>query len=332
MFSAAIRGRADAHVSEKGDTLNGTTMAEERHGVRSLGSPTDRLIAIYAAVSATALAFPHRPAIWPALLALHVAAIAIGLGWSPVQRAWHAAGRRLPRFLAGVHDWYPLVLVPPLYSELQILNRSVWGGVYFDDIVQGWEQAIFGTQPSRAFAATFPYLPLSELLHFGYLSYYLLIVGPPLLIWLSGRRDAFRAAVFALMLTYAAFYMFFIWFPVLGPRYLFAEPGGALARGPFYRLAHVVLETGSSAGAAFPSSHVGIAVAQTIVAWRLIPRWWILFAFFTACLVPGTVYGGFHYAIDAVVGVLLGVACVTVAFPLYRRLTEGARRAPVPTP
>ncbi|MGD8277539.1 MAG: phosphatase PAP2 family protein, partial [Gemmatimonadota bacterium] len=252
--------------------MNGTTMAEERQGVRRLGTPTDRLIAIYALVSGTALAFPHRPLDWPALAALHVAVIVIGLGLPPARGVWHAAGRKLPRLLAGMHDWYPLLLVPPLYSELQILNRSVWGGVYFDTVVQGWEQAIFGTQPSHAFAASLPWLPLSELLHFGYLSYYLLIVGPPALIWISGRRDVFRAAIFALMLTYAVHYMFYIWFPVLGPRYLFPEPGGALASGPFYRMTHVLLEAGSSAGAAFPSSHVGIAVTQTIVAWRFLPR------------------------------------------------------------
>ncbi len=302
-------------------------MPEESGGVPSLGSPTDRLIAIYALVSGTALAFPHRPAIWPVLALLHVTAIGIGLGMPPLQRAWRAAARKFPRFVAGLHDWYPLLLVPPLYSELQILNRSVWGGVYFDSIVQGWEQAIFGTQPSQAFAATFPFLPLSELLHFGYLSYYLFIVGPPLLIAISGRRAALRAAVFALMLTYAVHYMFYIWFPVLGPRTLFPEPGGILARGPFYRLTHVVLEAGSSAGAAFPSSHVGIAVAQTIVAWRFLPRWAPVFTFLSLCLAAGTVYGGFHYAIDAIAGAALGAVCVAAAFPLYRRLVNGRRPA-----
>lgn len=302
-------------------------MAEEPDQGRGIGSPTDRLIAIYALVSGTALAFPHRPAKWPVLALLHLTAFGIGLGLPPVRRLWRAAARKLPRLAAGVHDWYPLLLVPPLYSELQILNRSVWGGVYFDSIVQGWELAIFGTQPSHAFAATFPFLPLSELLHFGYLSYYLLIVGPPLLIALSGRRAALRTAVFALMLTYAVHYMFYIWFPVLGPRYLFPEPGGALARGPFYRLTHVVLEAGSSAGAAFPSSHVGIAVAQTIVAWRFVPRWAPIFTFLSLCLAAGTVYGGFHYAIDAIAGAALGALCVAAAFPLHRRLVDGRRPA-----
>jgi membrane-associated phospholipid phosphatase len=303
-------------------------MTAERHGIRGLGSPTDRLLALYAMISGTALVFPHRPASWPALALLHVAAIAVGLGFAPVQRAWLAAGRRLPRVLDGLHDWYPLLLVPPLYSELQILNRSVWGGQYFDSIVQGWEAAIFGTQPSRAFAAAFPFPPLSELLHFGYLSYYILIVGPPLLIWFSGRRTAFRAAIFALMLTYAVHYMFYIWFPVLGPRYLFPAPGGALARGPFYRIAHVVLEAGSSAGTAFPSSHVGIAVAQTLVAWRFLPRWSPVFAFLAICLAAGTVYGGFHYAIDAITGAALGAVCVTAGLLLFDRLDAG-RRAPL---
>ena len=302
-------------------------MVAERSGVRSLGSPTDRLIALYALVSGTALVFPHRPADWPAIALIHALAVVIGFGLPPAGPAWNALGRRVPRLAAGLHDWYPLLLVPPLYSELQVLNRCVWGGVYFDSIVQGWDQAIFGTQPSRAFAATLPFAPLSELLHFGYLSYYLLIVGPPLLIWLSKRRDAFRAAIFALMLTYAVHYMFYIWFPVLGPRTLFPEPGGALANGPFYRMTHALLEAGSSAGAAFPSSHVGIAVAQTLVARRFLPRWWPLFGFLTLCLAAGTVYGTFHYAIDAIAGAALGAICAAAAFPLHDRMTRGRRPA-----
>jgi membrane-associated phospholipid phosphatase len=304
------------------------SMAEQRNEVRRLGSPTDRLIAIYALVSGMAFAFPHRPADWAALAVLHVMAAVIGFGLPPARQAWDAAGRQLPRVIGGLHDWYPLLLVPPLYSELQLLNRSVWGGVSFDSIVQGWEQAIFGTQPSRALAAALPFPPLSELLHFGYLSYYLLIVAPPLLIWFSGRHAAFRTAIFALMLTYAVHYMFYIWFPVLGPRTLFPAPGGALAQGPFYRLTHALLEAGSSAGSAFPSSHVGIAVAQTIVARRFLPRWWPVFAFLVLCLAAGTVYGGFHYAIDAIAGAALGAACVAAAFPLYDRMARVRRPAP----
>lgn len=260
------------------------------------------------------------------LATLHLAAIAIGFGAPPLQRAWNALGRTFPS-AAHVHDWYPLLLIPVLYAELPLLNRSVFDGRYFDAIVQGWELAIFGTQPSRALAASLPFPLLSEVLHLGYLSYYLIVFGPPLLLVLRGRRGAFRGAVLALMLTFVVHYMFFIWFPVQGPRYLFRPPGGALADGPVYRLTHTLLEAGSSRGAAFPSSHVGVAVAQCIVAWRYLRRWFPVVVVLSAALAVGAVYGGFHYAVDAFGGAILGGACTGAALRYQERTEEDTARS-----
>jgi len=282
--------------------------------MRPPGEPTDRLVAVYALLSGAALAFPNRPDGWLLLALVHAAALVAGLGPEPVRRAGRAASRAWPATASFLHDWYPLFLIPLLYSELPLLNRAVHEGIYFDGVVQGWEQAIFGGQPSRTLAAAMPWKPLSELLHLSYLSYYLLIFGPALMIRAAGRRADFRRAVFALMLTFVAHYLFFVWFPVQGPRYLFPAPGGSLADGPFYRLAHAVLEAGSSQGAAFPSSHVGVAVAQTLVTRRYLGKWWLVAATLTAGLAAGAVYGGFHYATDVLAGAALGALCCGVAF------------------
>lgn len=287
-------------------------------GFRPLGAPTDRLLASYAILAGLALAFPDRPAQWPGLAALHLAAVAIGFGMVPLQRIWQAlAGTS--SLAARVHDWYPLLLVPVLYAELPFLNRSVHDGRYFDSMVQSWEVAIFGTQPSQALAEALPDLFLSEVLHLGYLSYYLIIFGPPLLLYLGGRRGAFRSSVFALTLTFVVHYLFFIWIPVQGPRYLFPAPGGQLAEGPIYRLTHFVLEAGSSRGAAFPSSHVGVAVAQCIVAWRYLRRWFPAAVVMSMALALGAMYGGFHYAVDAIAGAVLGGACALLALRYHER-------------
>jgi membrane-associated phospholipid phosphatase len=130
--------------------------------------------------------------------------------------------------------------------------------------------------------------------------------------------------VFALMLGFFVHYLCFIYFPVQGPRYLFPPPGGEAAGGFFQALAHRVLEAGSAQGAAFPSSHVGVSVVQTLVAARFLPRLAPLLALLTLGLALGAVYGGFHYAIDAVVGALLGVAVFVIAAPLQRRMSRTA--------
>lgn len=269
---------------------------------------TRRLFALYLFISALALAFPFRPKAWPVFVVVHSAVIVLLLN-----DKWFG---RLPRL---IQDWYALGVIPALYTELAILNVSVWRGQYFDDVVIAWEQSIFGGQPSRELAQTWPWLPLSEFLHFSYLAYYLIIYGPPLYLYLRGRRDAHQMAVFTLMLTFFAHYIFFIYFPVSGPRYLYPAPDGEISRGFFYGLTHQLLESGSARGAAFPSSHVGVSFAQAAFVSTLSRRWGAILIFFSSALALGAVYGGFHYATDAIAGLVYGV----ILFAIAPRIAQG---------
>lgn len=285
--------------------------------------PMNRLFAAYMAVSALAAFFPQRGRGWQLLVLGHLGAALLATGRPPFRPAVTALRRRLPALQGFVADWYPLLLIPILYGELEPLNRAIFGGQYFDELILRWEEILFGGQPSQALAAAFPSLLLSETLHAAYLSYYLIIFGPPLYLYLRGRREEFRQAVFALMLVFFLHYLFFIYFPVQGPRYLFPAPGGVVASGFFYQLAHRILEAGSSQGAAFPSSHVGVAFAQAALAVRFLPRTAPLLFVAATALSMGAIYGGFHYATDAVAGLALGFLGVAIALPLARRLARG---------
>jgi membrane-associated phospholipid phosphatase len=223
-------------------------------------------------------------------------------------------------------DWLPLLLVPFLYAELPYLIRGAGGPEFRDAVIQVWEQALFRGQPARTVAAALPNVALSELLHAAYLSYYPLIYGPPLLLYVTGRRDAFAETVFVVMLAYVVCFATFVIFPVQGPRYLW--PAAAeMPEGPMRTLAVGILERGSSRGAAFPSSHVAVAVAQALMAFRWRARGAAVYAVAAVGLALGAVYGGFHYATDVLVGAGVGVV-VSIAGPaLYRSLTRTRARS-----
>ena len=288
---------------------------------RALTSPRPRPIdiatAAYLFAAGAALLFPGRPPGWPLLAAAHLGGILLLLRVPPFRGVLRAVGARLPRTARTIGDWYPLFVMPLLYAELATLNVAVHSGRYFDDHVIGWEQAIFGGQPSRDFAAAAPDMVLSESLHAAYLSYYLIIYIPPLLLYARGMRAAFRTTLLALMLTFYAHYVFFVYFPVQGPRYLFEAPVVEAARGPVWTFAHRLLEAGSSRGAAFPSSHVGVAFAQAFSMFRFMPRAAPAVTLLGVGLALGAVYGGFHYATDAVAGLILGLL---VAWGVHRTL------------
>ena len=283
-----------------------------------------RLFALYLFISGIALLFPHRPKAWLVLLVLHAVGIVmlLGIGPAPITTNWLAD--RWPRVMRVISDWYILILVPALYTELAILNVAVHNGRYFDDVILRWEQLLFGGQPSRDMAAAVPSLPLSEFLHFSYIAYYLIIYGPFLLLYLRGRRADHQRAAFTIMLTFFAHYFFFIYFPVQGPRYLFPAPTGVIENGFMYQLAHRILEAGSSRGAAFPSSHVGVSFAQTAMCFVLLKRWSPLLFILSTGLAVGAVYGGFHYATDAVTGFVFGLLLFVVAPRVARLLSPPA--------
>lgn len=248
-------------------------------------------------VSATLRGAGVLPLAWHAL-ALGIVGWLARAGAAPAEATSASARRARVRFAATV---LPLLLVPALYAELPHLMRGV-GTVYHDPIVQAWETATFG-DPARTLAARWPSRLVSEPLHLAYFLYYPLIYVPPALLLLRRRHRAFGDAVTAVVATFAVCFAVFVVFPVQGPRYLGTAPA---PDGPVRSLVLALLEGGSSRGAAFPSSHVAVAVAQTIVAWAHPTPLRLVYAVVTVGLSLGAIYGGFHYAVDVVAGAVTG--------------------------
>ena len=173
-----------------------------------------------------------------------------------------------------------------------------------------------GTEPSHTWAARLPSLPLSELLHAGYLSYYAVIFVPALLLFVKGRRYEFAATVLALTVTCTVCWAIFVALPVEGPRYLFSAPPG-IPNGPIRRLAVSLLAAGSSRGAAFPSSHMAVSVAMAVTAlrWQRPVGWAV--SVIALLVGVGAVYGGFHYGVDILAGAALGVATSTAIILVF---------------
>ena len=261
--------------------------------------PQERLSAGYFGVTGVLVALFGRPfsAWWPVLL-LHVGLVALLVLVFP----------RLPKWgwIQVLRDWAPVLGLTFIYAEIAILNHLFTTGDH-DAVIQRAELALFGTQPSVTLRELLPWKPLSEYLHFGYIGYYALI---PLLggsLYLRRRFTAYRYVLTVILSVFYFCYLCFIVFPVAGPWYHFPRPEASQVGWLFPYLIRVVLAAGSSKGAAFPSSHVAAAVVMWLLAWRLErPLFWV-FAAIVPALVVGTVYGGFHYGLDALTGIVIGI-------------------------
>lgn len=251
------------------------------------------LLCAYLALTTPLLAFGSGDTPWLGL-AVHVVALAVCVvaTFGPV-RPW-------------LRRWLPLLLVLFLYAELPLLIRAAGHSSVYDTAVIAWERAVFGGQPARDWAARWPSLALSELLHAGYLSYYPIIFSVPVVLQLQRREADLSRAVFVVMLTFIACFATYIAFPVAGPRYLWASPADDVG-GVVRAFTLFLLESQSSRGTAFPSSHVAVATTQAILAVHFLGRRGLIVGLCALLLALGAVYGGFHYLIDAVAGAVYGV-------------------------
>jgi membrane-associated phospholipid phosphatase len=217
----------------------------------------------------------------------------------------------------SIREIYPLLLLVGLYSELDVLN-GLGGITVYDAVVQRWELAIFGTQLSAEWWRAMPSRFWSAVLHGAYLSYYLIVVAPA--FYFAWRRNivALRHFILVVMTTFVVCYLVFIFFPVAGPYYVFARPDPWFVDNLFARAVYDTLATGSSYGAAFPSSHVAAAVAATLSAGRGSRRLAGIMAVPTLLLTVAVVYCQMHYGVDAIAGLLTGAGVTALVERLDR--------------
>jgi membrane-associated phospholipid phosphatase len=300
-----------------------TSMNAESSRLRSTGTTSSdmraiwagALLVVYLAVTGILLIVGHSRVLSSALI-LHFVMLAV-----IASATWV---RGVPRWL---RLWAPLLSLLFLYSEIPNLIQAAGHARLFDMKVIQWERLMFGAQPALEWSVRWPSRVLSELLHAAYLSYYGIIFAVPAALYLKSRTAEFVEATFVLMVTFVACLVWYIVFPVAGPRYLWPSATGG-ANGPIRSAALWLLEAGSSRGTAFPSSHVAVAVTQSILAVRYFGRRGLIVGALTAGLALGAVYGGFHYAIDVLAGLVFGVVITIGGLRLAQRLARaGADQA-----
>src|SRR6185503_2069928 len=92
------------------------------------------------------------------------------------------------------------------------------------------------------------------------------------------------------------------------------------------RFAAWLLDRGDSWGAAFPSSHVAASVVATGMALRYWRALGLVLLPFTAGLILAVVYGQFHYAVDALAGLIVAALMLGVMQTAEAAEPRGARQ------
>ena len=224
------------------------------------------------------------------------------------------------------------------YPDTYEMNRALHN---LDHIFAGWEQSLFGCQPSLLFAQKVPYGWFSELMCLGYVSYFPLM----LITYFFKRYQEFQMTAFVMLASFFAYYVVFVLLPVTGPQFYYLAVGTEkIAAGIFpnlgdwflthsermaapgwtdgfwYHMLDLTHDAGERPTAAFPSSHVGVTTVVMLLALRTRSKgliFTILPFYILMCL--STVYIYAHYAIDAIAGLLTGILLYFALKAIWKR-------------
>ena len=245
-----------------------------------------------------------------------------------------STARPANRVLDFLRNFYPVLLYTGFYRETGSLNQMVYTG-YVDPTFFRLDEQIFGFAPSFKFMEAFPQTFVSEIFYFSYFSYYLMIVGVGVALFFRERKQFYHYVSVVSFVFYVC-YTIYVFLPVVGPRIYYRElvdfdlppdvipavvpefPASVQA-GPFFKLMDVIYHNFEAPGAAFPSSHVAIALVTVYFSFLYLRkiRWPHLLLAILLCL--ATVYARYHYAIDVAAGALTTALMLPLGNWLYRK-------------
>jgi membrane-associated phospholipid phosphatase len=213
------------------------------------------------------------------------------------------------------------------FTESIWLSQLMFNGASFDSFFASIDYCIFGFQPAIQFPRYFQqYRIVNEMFFFSYFFYYALVTTGVWILFIRKRYQEAIRTLFIISVSFFIMYVWFIFFPVKGPKYYFPELREiwySNFRGFFFpKIMKALFNNTNLGGAAFPSSHVALALIALILNFKynryLVPVYLPL----TLLLFVSTVYLYAHYFIDIPAGMMAG-ALLYLLVPL---LVEPARR------
>lgn len=270
--------------------------------------------------------------IWPWLLLAH--AVAIGCVHALI--VFHA---KFPdnQLLGFVRSYYPILLYGAFYRETGELNQMVVTG-FVDPVFFRLEEKVFGGQPSVKFMEWLPHPWVSEIFYAAYFSYYVMIGGVGLALYLQNRRqfDHYLAVV---SFVFYVCYLTYIFLPVIGPPLFHKTVHGyslppefqpveplqvpaGIESGLFYRIMGWIYENIEAPGAAFPSSHVAVALVTLYFSFLYLRPIRFVHLIAVLLLSLATVYCRYHFAVDVIAGAATALVLIPLGNWLYQRFQK----------
>ena len=225
--------------------------------------------------------------------------------------------------VAGVRCFLPFALLSYWYPETYYFNSFIFPNL--DHYFVAADQALFGCQPSLEFSKLMPQAWFSELMYFGYFSYFFLIFGTALWCYIH-RKEIFHKAIFIFVVSFYLYYIIFAIIPVIGPQFYFDPQLIEVPDGYVFCSAMRFFQyVGEKPTGAFPSSHVGITFIVIIFVYRHCRHLLRFVLPLFIILTLSTVYIKAHYLVDVIGGFISAILFYFLTSSLYRKINSDSQ-------
>jgi membrane-associated phospholipid phosphatase len=216
---------------------------------------------------------------------------------------------------------YPVLFAGYFYTETVHYNKLFFDNL--DPLFIKFDQWLFGFQPSIEFSNYFSSPWLTEIMYFGYFSFYFIILGFVIAMCFKSKA-LFLENTFKVTFSLLFFYFIFALFPSAGPQFYFELPESAVPSNGYWfqEIMHAIQAGAEQPTGAFPSSHVGVTVAILLLARNNLPTFYKICLPLAFILILSTIYIKAHYAVDAIFGVLIAPIIVYLAAITYSYSTK----------
>ncbi len=276
---------------------------------------------IYLGLVGGLLLFFHRGvANWPLLVSTHIAVALL------IMYLIRAAADNSSKVLTFFRDSYPFFLFTFMFKEVSIIVNILFP-FWLEPALIDWDLFLFGNHPT-VWLQKFSTPWFSELMAFSYWSYYVFIPFVGIVLYVRKDRGLFHSYAFCLSLTMYVGYFLFLFLAARGPHetlaHLHTERELAWI---FDRTVRSIQSAAKISGAAFPSSHVAAMWISWFFVFKFRKTLGWAFAPLVISLTFSVVYMQYHYAVDAIAGVVMALATYPVAKKIERKFKAPARAA-----
>jgi membrane-associated phospholipid phosphatase len=219
-----------------------------------------------------------------------------------------------------VRNLYPLIFLGFFYTETYCMKNVIFDknlDYYFFDL----EQRLWNCQPSLEFSKHMPWGWFNELMNICYFSFYALIGASCITLYLKKVPEA-QKGIFTIIFSFYLYYIIFAILPVAGP--LSHMPNAITQTPPYFfgKLMQEILVHLERPTAAFPSSHVGIAVIIAYITYLYLRKLFFVTLPFVIGICFATVYIKAHYLVDVLAGIASVPLCIMLSGKLYTKFSS----------